>query len=133
MNRRLPRPKGTLIARHAYIAAHAAVKRRRGAAKYHACCWCGLTASDWSYTWDCPDEQSSRKLVWSNDPARYRALCRRCHRAYDRAHKLGPAEVTRRREEARTRYSAERIEWERLEREQQAELARQARDKFARP
>jgi hypothetical protein len=72
-----------------YKTAHSRVKRQRGYAYVHQCIWCGLVAEHWAYQWTDSAEQSAEGLTWSNDPKHYAPMCRRCHHAFDRAHRRG--------------------------------------------
>ncbi|MFK4689828.1 hypothetical protein [Streptomyces pristinaespiralis] len=70
-------------------------------AKYHPCAWCGLTASDWAFQWDDADALDSEHGPYSENSTSYRAMCRSCHKAFDRAHRDYGAE--------RFRYEAARL------------------------
>ena len=66
-----------------YSGAHQRVRRTLGPASAQTCA-CGKPAAHWSYIY-APDEQPVTR-PYSTDPARYRAQCVGCHRAYDHAH-----------------------------------------------
>jgi hypothetical protein len=79
--RRAKKPPG-------YAATHLRVNRYRGPASRHVCWDCRQRqARDWSY--DHTDELevigvwNGRKVAYSLDVMRYRALCRRCHSTLD--------------------------------------------------
>ncbi|RZT87331.1 hypothetical protein EV383_4250 [Pseudonocardia sediminis] len=65
-----------------YAAAHRRVRAQRGPAAGRACAACTGPATLWSYDGTDPDEQTEtgRGRRYSTDPARYRPLCRSCHR-----------------------------------------------------
>lgn len=67
-----------------YTTSHARVKYVRGPAKDHGCCRCGL-------------KDKSKWYDWANltgnypDPFDYAPMCRKCHRAFDKARSGGAA------------------------------------------
>ena len=68
-----------------YRGAHHRITREMGPAASHSCRQCGETAMDWAYDHTDPDEQvDSEGRVFSPDPDRYMAMCRKCHSAFDR-------------------------------------------------
>ncbi|WP_030832606.1 hypothetical protein [Streptomyces hygroscopicus] len=86
-------------------------------AKYHPCIWCGLTADHWAYQWDDPAEISESGQVWSENTTSYAAMCRSCHKSFDRAHaaygpERFPYEAACRQEAAYAAVSDERREAE---------------------
>lgn len=75
-----------------YRGAHMRVLAARGPASDHWCVsGCGDPASDWAYDNADPDERvathNGSRVRYSLDPARYRPLCRRCHRRFDGTHR----------------------------------------------
>lgn len=71
-----------------YSGVHARLRRIRGAASAYECA-CGAPAAEWAYTHDdpCPNETISPRggEKYSTDLNRYKPMCRRCHRLYDKA------------------------------------------------
>lgn len=70
-----------------YSGAHARLRRTRGSAAEYQCP-CGQTAAEWAYTHDdpCPNEMANASgRRYSGDINRYVAMCRRCHRLYDKS------------------------------------------------
>lgn len=71
-----------------HATAHRRVRDLRGPASDHQCEHCDRQAQDWAY--DHLDPNPSRDSAYgefSRDPAYYLPLCRRCHNAFDRAHR----------------------------------------------
>lgn len=68
--------------RVAYSTVHDRLRARHGPANEHGCDRCGAPAAYWSYDHGDPDELTDPATgrVYSTDPARYRPLCRSCHR-----------------------------------------------------
>jgi hypothetical protein len=82
-------------------------------AKYSACAWCGLSASDWAYQHDDPDALDSEHGPYSLNSTSYAPMCRRCHNTFDDAHRSYsterlPYELARLREAAYGAVSDER-------------------------
>lgn len=75
-----------------YWAARRAVLAARGPAAEQRCGGCGGAAAVWSYDGSDPDELhgAERARRYSLDPARYRALCRSCHRRTARGSSRAP-------------------------------------------
>jgi hypothetical protein len=74
-----------------YGNAHSRVRQARGPARKHAC-RCGAAAAQWAYDHNDPNPRTEtlptargRTVVvtWSEDPAHYIAMCRRCHARLD--------------------------------------------------
>lgn len=65
-----------------YIGAHARVRRVRGRAAERLCS-CGSPARDWAYLHNDPNERTEAGRLYSQDPFRYEAMCRPCHRTFD--------------------------------------------------
>jgi hypothetical protein len=96
-----------------YVAMHRLLDDLRLPAKYSACDWCGLTASDWAYQWNDPEALDSERGPYSLNTTSYAAMCRRCHNALDGAHRTYgperfPYEVARLKEAAYSAVSDER-------------------------
>ncbi|MFF8016421.1 hypothetical protein [Streptomyces sp. NPDC007929] len=94
-----------------YRNAHAAVVDLHGRAAVNVCVWCGGFADQWCYDWSCPQERQADGLTWSDDPARYQAMCAQHHSQFDGAfHRVGfaglAAEIAPLREAASARYDA---------------------------
>jgi hypothetical protein len=76
-----------------YRTAHGQVWRVRGSASGYSCQHCGGDAQDWAYDHGDPDAvtvlwdegKRQRQLTFSLDPQHYLALCRPCHRKFDKA------------------------------------------------
>ncbi|MFC8173088.1 hypothetical protein [Streptomyces sp. NPDC057325] len=68
-----------------YKAAHARVVEDRGPASHKACAFCGTFADEWAYNHQDPAEIYRDGRLWSESTAYYMPLCKRDHRAYDRA------------------------------------------------
>lgn len=67
-----------------YLTAHCRVYSKYGKASTHECD-CGRQAHEWAYQGGCPDERiDPRGRPYSPNPDRYVAMCRYCHRAFDR-------------------------------------------------
>jgi hypothetical protein len=68
-----------------YGAAHARVKRDRGATRGHQCIDCGAQAAQWSYDHTCPDEltDGATGAAYSLNVSRYDPRCVSCHKQYD--------------------------------------------------
>jgi hypothetical protein len=63
---------------------HAAIRDARGTARTHECHFCLHPAAEWAWSGVCPDVQVGAKgKKWCPHLECYRALCRRCHHAYD--------------------------------------------------
>jgi hypothetical protein len=68
-----------------YSGAHENTRRERGEAAQFTCP-CGDPAREWAYKHGSQNEmRDSRGLAFSLDPMDYKAMCRRCHRLYDKA------------------------------------------------
>ena len=96
-----------------YYQAHRQVDKVHGLARHNACVWCGLDAQDHAYTHADPNEIRDGGRAYSVSTNYYVSMCRRCHRAFDLAHKhfSGAAlkrELERRKREAYARVSDER-------------------------
>ncbi|MBO1333788.1 hypothetical protein [Streptomyces sp. VRA16 Mangrove soil] len=96
-----------------YSAMHKLLTQLKLPAKYSACAWCGLTASDWAYQWDDPHALDSDHGPYSQNTTSYAPMCRRCHNAFDDAHRSYsaerfPYEVARLKEAAYASVSDER-------------------------
>lgn len=72
---------------NAYQSAHDRVRKAKGKASAQTC-GCGRTACDWAYDHADPNERICEKTgcPFSDDVDRYVAMCRRCHKAWDREH-----------------------------------------------
>lgn len=92
----MPCPDGCTCGRHSYkgpgvttySGAHAQLNRLRGHASGHLC-ECGGAAAEWAYTHDdpCPNERlNANGQAYSTDVTRYKPMCHRCHRIYDKQH-----------------------------------------------
>ncbi|MEV0480068.1 hypothetical protein AB0I69_05515 [Streptomyces sp. NPDC050508] len=68
-----------------YKAAHKRVVEAKGPASHKPCQFCGTFAAEWSYTHQDPAEIYRDGYLWSESTAYYMPLCKRDHRAYDRA------------------------------------------------
>jgi hypothetical protein len=69
-----------------YSGAHANTVLQRGRADSHTC-RCGQPAYEWAYTHGSPNEMRNPEgRAFSTDANHYTAMCRRCHRLYDKAH-----------------------------------------------
>lgn len=67
-----------------YLTAHYRVYAKYGKATLYTC-ECGSQAHEWAYAGGCDDERiDPRGRAYSPDPDHYVAMCRSCHRAYDR-------------------------------------------------
>lgn len=90
-----------------YRNAHNAVCALRGPAAIHQCSWCWGDAEQWAYSNSDRNEQTDGRRRWSTDPAHYRPMCRRCHRAFDRLHResAGPEQYEREFIKARNRHT----------------------------
>lgn len=68
-----------------YSGAHRNLTLLRGWASAHMCP-CGKRAAEWAYDYrnPAPDERVQRGLRFSADPMAYLAMCRRCHRLFDK-------------------------------------------------
>ncbi|THA90179.1 hypothetical protein E6R61_20985 [Streptomyces sp. LRa12] len=75
-----------------YAAVHKLLNQLKLPAKYSACAWCGLTASDWAYQWDDPNALDSEHGQYSENSTSYAPMCRRCHNRFDDAHRSYSAE-----------------------------------------
>jgi hypothetical protein len=107
---------------------HKLLKQLKLPAKYSACDWCGLTASDWAYQWDDPNALDSERGPYSENTTSYAPMCRRCHNAFDDAHRSYsperfPFEVARLREAAYGAVSYERRAADARTRERSREVA----------
>jgi hypothetical protein len=80
-----PRGRQSRRATVGYNAIHQRLKRDRGPASEQWCTDCGGPAMDWAYDHLDPDELMGKDGPYSLDLAHYRARCRRCHQAEDRA------------------------------------------------
>lgn len=69
----------------------------RGPAAAQPCAGCDRRAQVWSYDGAAPDERTDRTRGhrYSLDPARYRPLCRSCHRRATARGASGPLDVER--------------------------------------
>jgi len=85
----------------AAIPGYCAMRQRlvavRGPATAQPCAGCNREAQLWSYDGADPDERTDpgRGHRFSLDPARYRALCRSCHRRATARGAAGPLDVER--------------------------------------
>lgn len=87
---------------NSYGAAHRAIYAARGKAREHECA-CGAPAAEWAYQHNGGESertetvQSGRyaggTLAYSTDPSHYAAMCRRCHRAFDKKRRAELATV----------------------------------------
>jgi hypothetical protein len=68
-----------------YKAAHKRVVEVKGPASHKPCQFCGTFAAEWSYNHQDPAEVYRDGYLWSESTAYYMPLCKRDHRAYDRA------------------------------------------------
>ncbi|MEV7234264.1 hypothetical protein AB0N06_09805 [Streptomyces sp. NPDC051020] len=68
-----------------YKAAHRRVVDAKGPANHKPCEFCGTVAAEWSYNHLDPAEIYRDGYLWSESTAYYMPLCKRDHRAYDRA------------------------------------------------
>lgn len=68
-----------------YWAVHKRLRRMRGAARDLLCVDCGEQALDWAYMHNDVNEQcTAAGMVYSTDIDNYQAMCRACHKRYDR-------------------------------------------------
>lgn len=74
-----------------YNWAHQRVRATRGVARQHVCP-CGKPADEWAYGHNDPNPRTdtittvrgkTTVVTWSDDPAHYIAMCRRCHARLD--------------------------------------------------
>ncbi|WP_030677848.1 hypothetical protein [Streptomyces rimosus] len=72
-------------AEYEYKAAHKRVVTAKGPASHKACAFCGTFAAEWAYNHQDPAEVYRDGYLWSESTAYYLPLCKRDHRAYDRA------------------------------------------------
>ncbi|MFE4417690.1 hypothetical protein [Streptomyces sp. NPDC056817] len=68
-----------------YKRAHRSVVDAKGPADHKPCEFCGAFAADWAYNHQDPAEIFRDGYLWSENTAYYMPLCKRDHRAYDRA------------------------------------------------
>ena len=68
-----------------YKAAHKRVVEAKGPASHKPCQFCGTFAAEWSYNHHDTAEIYRDGYLWSESTAYYMPLCKRDHRAYDRA------------------------------------------------
>ncbi|MEU1510905.1 hypothetical protein ABZ490_01920 [Streptomyces sp. NPDC005811] len=68
-----------------YNAAHRRVVEVKGPASHKPCSFCGTRAAEWAYNHQDPAEIYRDGYLWSESTAYYLPLCKRDHRAYDRA------------------------------------------------
>lgn len=71
-----------------YAGAHGRIYRTRGAATGYSCAdGCGRQADDWAYDHgdlnELTEDVGGYPLPYSVDPARYRPMCKFCHKAFD--------------------------------------------------
>lgn len=97
----MPRAK---TATPAYSTVHRRMRDILGPASAQMCA-CGEPAMDWSYDNGDPDDVTAVVKVWngykhypltltySDKPEHYIARCRRCHRAFDLAHRASLEEL----------------------------------------
>lgn len=80
-----------------YCAMRQRLVTARGPAAAQPCAGCDRDAQLWSYDGTDPDERTDpvRGCRYSLDPARYRALCRSCHRRATARGAAGPLDVER--------------------------------------
>lgn len=80
-----------------YCAMRQRLARVRGPAAAQPCTGCGSEAQVWSYDGTDPEERTdpARGHRYSLDPARYRPLCRSCHRRATGRGASGPLDVER--------------------------------------
>ena len=74
-----------------YRALHTRIGNARGSAAEQICVDCGEQASDWAYTYGCPNEKQSAFGPYTTDMSRYQPMCRPCHKLFDLAAGLVPA------------------------------------------
>lgn len=82
---KLGKARGVNIA--AYSSVHVTLTHVRGRAAEYTC-ECGKQAAEWAYTHDdpCPNEMvDDRGMKFSTDLDRYKPMCLRCHRLYDKS------------------------------------------------
>jgi hypothetical protein len=96
-----------------YAAVHKTLRKLKLPAKYSACDWCGLSASDWSYQYNDPEALDSEHGPYSLNSTSYAPMCRPHHLALDRTHRTYgperfPYEVARLKEAAYAAVSDER-------------------------
>jgi hypothetical protein len=72
-------------AQHEYRQAHRRVVDVKGPANLKPCAFCGAFAKEWAYDHQDPRETFRDGYLWSDSTAHYMPLCKRDHRAYDRA------------------------------------------------
>ena len=72
-----------------YRSAHMRVQHLRGKANTFICA-CGQQAHEWAYDYSDPEalvgSNGKRDMVYSPDVDRYNAMCRPCHRNFDKEH-----------------------------------------------
>lgn len=76
----------------AYRTAHERLQKLKGPARQHNCIACSERAADWSYNYADPNEKTDPKTgaLYSANPDFYEPRCRRCHTAFDQAHRTWP-------------------------------------------
>lgn len=99
-------------AQHEYRQAHRRVVDAKGPANLKPCAFCGTFAEEWAYDHHDPREVYREGHLWSDSTAHYIPLCKRDHRAYDRAFRqhgkaVLPAVIDALTEAGRNRYPAE--------------------------
>lgn len=72
-------------AQQEYREAHRRVVDVKGPASHKPCAFCGIFAAEWAYDHQDPREIFCDGYLWSVNTAHYMPLCKRDHRAYDRA------------------------------------------------
>ncbi|MEU0739349.1 hypothetical protein [Streptomyces sp. NPDC006134] len=92
-----------------YYQAHRQVDKVHGLARHNACAWCGLDAQDHAYTHNDPNEIRDGGRVYSVNTNYYVAMCRRCHRSFDWAHKRFSGAALKRELEQRKREAYARV------------------------
>lgn len=74
------------MTRTTYASAHMAIRAALGAASTYPCLLCQGPAEQWAFQGcDEPLIDKINGLAYSTDPRHYEAMCKRCHRALDRA------------------------------------------------
>ncbi|WP_186814193.1 hypothetical protein [Pseudonocardia asaccharolytica] len=71
-----------------YSLLHQRIARERGKACESPCVTCGSKAADWAYDYTDPKPKTDERtgLLYSLDVARYRPMCKSCHKLHDLAH-----------------------------------------------
>jgi hypothetical protein len=77
-----------------YDAVHRMLRVKRGPARDHRCCGCGLWAKQWAYDHEDPEEVSRNGRTYSTDLAHYFPLCGPCHFRFDAPFSADPRRST---------------------------------------